>query len=367
MTFASPNTEQPMLHLVRYEALFKLIDDIQEFDDVAAITKRVATQWKYFANVAAWRLVVPNGNVYKVIDGVRGEARIDNVSAMSAWDQYHFDLRRPHLIHLNYPDGTVDAPEHLTGKGIVDVMVLPFTRQGECLGLLSVAARNEPFSELDNKFIRIFGKHLTDRLAGIILRRQTHRLLIEKATHDALTGLLNRGTIVDWLSSKLSLAKRSGAPLSVILVDIDFFKHVNDHYGHSAGDAVLQQVAQRLQDQTRDGDSLGRYGGEEFLVVLSPCDEDAVRLTAERFRQAIAQRPFTLPTKSELELGLTISLGTACTTDDLQDMSVEALLKLADDALYESKARGRNCVTAAAPRRGTTTEVADLLVAKPMV
>jgi hypothetical protein len=174
MRFAPPNTEQSMLHLVRYEALFKLIDDIQEFDDVAAITKTVATQWKYFANVVAWRLVVPNGNVFKVIDGIRGEAHIHNVAAMSAWDRHHWDLRRPHLIHLNHPDTTVDAPEHLIGKGIVDVMVLPFTRQGECVGLLSVAARNEPFGELDKKFIRIFGKHLTDRLAGIILRRQTH-------------------------------------------------------------------------------------------------------------------------------------------------------------------------------------------------
>lgn len=351
MSLAVPNTEQPTLQLVRYEALFKLIDDIQEFDDVATIAEKVATQWKYFANVAAWRLMVPNGKTYMVIDGVRGEALVQNVETISAWDQYHLDLRRPHLLALNGGEDTASVPEHLTGKGVVEIMVLPFTRHNDCVGLLSVASRNAPFSEIDNKFIRIFGKYLTDRIANILQRRQTNLLLIEKATHDALTGLLNRGTILDWLGSKLSLVKRTEAPLSVILIDIDFFKQVNDQYGHLAGDAVLQQMAQCLQEQTRDGDSLGRYGGEEFLVVLSPCDHAAAARAAERFRAAVEQRPFNLPTANGAELNLTISLGSACVEGDLRDTSVSTLLKLADEALYQSKAHGRNCVTAAPSSR----------------
>jgi diguanylate cyclase (GGDEF)-like protein len=348
MSFASPSTDHTTLQLVRYEALFKLIDDIQEFDDISTIAKKVATQWKYFANIVAWHLVIPNGNTFEVIDGFRGEAHINNVDKLCAWDQYHRDLRRPHLIQFNDGETAPEIPAHLVGKGIVNVMVLPFSRQGDCTGLLSVAARGMPFSELDKKFIRIFGKHLTDRFASIILRRQTHRLLVEKATHDALTGLLNRGTIVDWLGSKLALAKRASEPLSILLIDIDYFKRINDHHGHLAGDAVLQQVAQRLKEQTRDGDSLGRYGGEEFLVVLFPCDHEAAMLAAERVRKAIADSPFKLPAEEGKALDLTISLGMACTTGLPPETSIAALLKLADDALYRSKATGRNCVTAAA-------------------
>jgi diguanylate cyclase (GGDEF)-like protein len=347
MSLLSTAVEQHTLQLIRYEALFKLIDDVQAFDDLEQIARRVATQWKYFSNVAAWRMVVPDGDAFHVIDGVRGEARISNVAVLSNWDQRHMALGRPTLESISDPLATQGLPDHLTGNGIVDVMVLPFHREGRCIGLLSVAARNEPFSELDKKFNRIFGKHLADRIAGIVLRRQVTNLLVEKATHDALTGLLNRGTIVDWLNGKRALAKRTAEPLSVILIDIDFFKQVNDNFGHPAGDAVLCQVAKRLQEQTRDGDSLGRYGGEEFLVVLSPCSLEEAAMAAERFRVAIAHEPFALPGPVRRDINMTISLGLACSVGNPRDMSLEAMLKQADDALYISKTSGRNRTTAA--------------------
>ena len=349
MSHAPPFIEQQTLQLIRYEALFALIDDIQELDDLAQIAKRIATQWKYFANVAAWRLVVPDGSSFAVIDGLRGEACIQRTPVLHSWDDHHLYTRRPVHLCLDDPLMMRDLPEHLAVKGIVEVMVLPFHREGKCIGLLSLAARNKRFCDLDKKFIRIFGKYLVDRIAGILLRQQLTDLLVEKATHDALTGLLNRGTIIEWLGSKMALTRRTTDPLSVIMIDIDFFKRVNDHFGHPAGDAVLCQVAQRLQEQTRDGDSLGRYGGEEFLVVLFPCSLEEAELASERFRAAIAKMPFELPGAGKRDLNVTISLGIVCSDGSQQDISLEVLLKHADDALYASKSNGRNRVTVASP------------------
>jgi len=347
MSLAPPFFEQQTLQLIRYEALFALIDDIQEFDDVAQMAKRVATQWKYFANVAAWRMVVPDGSNFDVIDGLRGEACINKSPVLHPWDHHHMSVRRPVNMRLDDPFMMQNIPEHLAVTGTVDVMVLPFHREGKCIGLLSVAARNKPFCDLDKKFIRIFGKYLADRIAGILLRRQLTNLLVEKATHDALTGLFNRGTIIEWLGSKLALSRRTKEPLSVIMIDIDFFKQVNDRFGHPAGDTVLRQVAQRLQDQTRDGDSLGRYGGEEFLVVLFPCSLEEAELASERFRVAIGNMPFELPGTAKRDLDVTISLGVVCSDGGQQDISLEGLLKHADDALYTSKSNGRNRMTVA--------------------
>ncbi len=349
MSFAPPFIEQQTLQLIRYEALFALIDDIQEFDDLAQIAKRVATQWKYFANVAAWRMVVPDGSSFDVIDGLRGEASIYKISGLHPWDNHHMSMRRPVHMRLDDPLMMQDIPEHLVVKGIVDVMVLPFHQDSKCIGLLSLAARNKPFCDLDKKFIRIFGKYLADRISGILLRRQITNLLVEKATHDSLTGLLNRGTIIEWLGSKMALSKRTTDPLSVIMIDIDYFKRVNDCFGHPAGDAVLRQVAQRLQEQTRDGDSLGRYGGEEFLVVLFPCSLGEAELASERFRVAIEKMPFELPGATSQHINVTISLGIVCSDGSQQNMSLERLLKHADDALYDSKSNGRNCITVASP------------------
>ena len=335
------------MQLIRYEALFKLIDDIQQIDDIAEIASRAATQWKYFANVACWRMVVPNGSAFKVIDGARGKAQVQRLESLTEWDQFHWDFGLPKLVHLRDADDIPAPPEYMMGTDIVDIIVLPFVRMGVCSGLLSVSARNVPFTELDKKFICLFGQHFSDRIAGILLRRQATQLLTERATHDALTGLLNRGTIVDRLKNQLSLSRRTHAPLSIIIIDIDFFKHVNDRFGHLAGDAVLCEVARRIQEQTRDGDSLGRYGGEEFLVVLAPCDTDDVALAAERFRIAIEAADFAISDTASSKIKVPISLGTSCANGHENDLTANTLLKRADDALYASKAHGRNRVTAA--------------------
>lgn len=344
MTFTAQRDDNITQQLLRYEALFKLIDSISGLDDIHAIARQVATQWKYFANVAGWRMVVPSGPGFTLLDGIKSDAQVASVANLSAWDDHYWRLRLPRLLDARQPEALAHPPQALSGPTVCEVLVIPFVRAGQTMGLLSVAARNDPFTELDKKFIRIFGWHLADRIGTLLLRHQATRDLTDQATHDALTQLLNRGTVIQKLSSKLALAKRTGQPLGVIMLDLDFFKRINDQYGHPAGDQVLCEVSNRLQAQTRDGDSLGRYGGEEFLVVLYPCTEQEVALAAERFRQAIEEEPVMLAGCATNALALTISLGTTC-SDGQDAVQVERLLKQADDALYQSKAQGRNRVT----------------------
>lgn len=165
-----------------------------------------------------------------------------------------------------------------------------------------------------------------------------------KATHDALTSLWNRGMILDFLQREISRAARDrGNGVTIVLGDIDHFKQVNDSYGHSAGDAVLRQVAERLNASIRSYDAASRYGGEEFLVVLIGCPSRLAVGRAEHMRQIIQSQPFDTHAGP---LTVTMSLGIAG-TDDWAGLSAEPLIHEADLALYRAKELGRNrCVLA---------------------
>jgi two-component system cell cycle response regulator len=165
-----------------------------------------------------------------------------------------------------------------------------------------------------------------------------------KATRDALTGLWNRGTILAVLGSELSRSAQENAPVSLLLCDVDHFKSVNDVHGHLVGDEVLRQVAARLQDSVRSVDSVGRYGGEEFLIVLRGCPGAHLSGRAERVREAVACRPFPLESGS---LSMSISLGALAVEDWSPTAPIELLLKTIDNALYVAKSAGRNRVVLA--------------------
>ncbi len=178
---------------------------------------------------------------------------------------------------------------------------------------------------------------------------RTREALRQQATHDGLTGLLNRTTVMDKLDDELARSQRSGQPVGVLMVDIDRFKQINDTRGHLVGDAVLREAAQRLKTAARRYDSVGRYGGEEFLVVLPGCDGEAAEAQAERLREAIGGVPFT---SSGRPIPVTVSLGISCSPPS----APETLLRNADDALYEAKAGGRNRVVTRTPSTGVRLE-----------
>jgi diguanylate cyclase (GGDEF)-like protein len=165
-----------------------------------------------------------------------------------------------------------------------------------------------------------------------------------EATHDGLTGVANRATILDILRREMDRAEREGDHLGLVLVDIDHFKKVNDTYGHMVGDAVLHETTRHLRRSLRPYDHLGRYGGEEFLLVLPGCDAAAVAALAERIREWIARNP--IPVEG-VTVPVTISLGTATSGPDGKSpdrRNVELLLRAADAALYRAKESGRDRV-----------------------
>lgn len=333
----TPWNELAIQQLVRYEALFKLLEDIQMLDDLGQIAQRAATQWKYIAAVADWRLVLAHDDRFIAIDAQRGEAAIADLQELPPWDRSHWDAGRPALLRTGMAAGVPAPPGN-------ECLVLPFMRAGHCMALLTVVAHKEPLGDLDMKFIRLFGGYLADRLSALLLQAKATRLLVDKATHDRLTGLSNRGAIVDHLGSQLAVARRTGRAVGVILADIDHFKAINDVHGHLVGDAVLRELARRLMARARDGNGVGRYGGEEFLFVLYPCNPQELAAAAERFRRVVADTPFHGLGKEGVDLLVTISLGTA-STEDQDDVAMDCLLNQADEALYRSKAGGRNRVT----------------------
>jgi two-component system cell cycle response regulator len=163
-----------------------------------------------------------------------------------------------------------------------------------------------------------------------------------QATHDPLTDLWNRAQVLAELERELARQARHGGALAVALADLDHFKWVNDTHGHAAGDAVLRQAAQRMRQALRNCDLLGRYGGEEFLIVLPGCDLAAAACGAERLRELIAARPMRA---GELLLPVRVSIGVAAGDGEVRDPA--CLIAAADQALYRAKELGRNRVALA--------------------
>jgi diguanylate cyclase (GGDEF)-like protein len=163
--------------------------------------------------------------------------------------------------------------------------------------------------------------------------------LERQATHDHLTGLWNRGMIFGQLGLALERARREQKPIAVIMVDIDKFKEFNDRHGHTVGDQILKTVAARIRGVLRPYDGMGRYGGEEFLLVIEGCDAVVTHDVAERAREAVAATPIEA---GILRLNATVSLGVAW--QDRAPASTDGLVDAADQALYRAKAAGRNRV-----------------------
>lgn len=190
---------------------------------------------------------------------------------------------------------------------------------------------------------------------GLMLRRlqaeleEKNRELARLAATDPLTGLPNRRSFDANLQREITGAKRYDDPLSLVLLDVDEFKSVNDRFGHDVGDEVLREIAGRLRDACRAGDTVARIGGEEFGLILTRTSSEGASAVAERTRALVSER---IVDSSAGPLGVTVSAGVACAGGDI-GFDAGELFRAADDALYASKNAGRNRVTIGhrAPRR----------------
>ncbi|MBI5026477.1 MAG: diguanylate cyclase, partial [Nitrospirae bacterium] len=221
---------------------------------------------------------------------------------------------------------------------IGSLLGIPLLLRNTVIGGLFVANKQggEPFTQEDEDLLLMLGLQAVTAIENARLYTKT----VELATTDELTGVSNRRVFMEELSREAARAGRYNLAFSLLMIDIDHFKWVNDSHGHPAGDAVLKSLARILKGQVRQVDIVARYGGEEFAIILPETSIDGARVVGERIRAAIASTPFSID--HEKNIGVTVSVGISCFPESAQ--SVELLIERADQALYTAKREGRNRV-----------------------
>ena len=242
-----------------------------------------------------------------------------------------------------------DSTRRIVREGMRSSLTCPLIAVGKPVGFIFFSstkpnayedAHQDLFSRIAGQLSVILDK---SRLYQRVL--EVNRSLLDakselehQATHDVLTNLWNRGAILEVLDKELSRSRRESRPLSVVMADIDRFKQLNDTHGHQAGDAVLSEVAHRLRSSLRTSEWVGRYGGEEFLIVVYPCDENQALRVMERLRRRVGSRAIDAGGDN---IGTTISLG-AAVGPNRGRIDADTFLRVADQALYRAKKAGRN-------------------------
>lgn len=209
----------------------------------------------------------------------------------------------------------------------------------------------KPFEYNELKVRLRAGRRIVELHSELLEVREKLRI---QATRDSLTSAWNRPSILEILDRELARSVREKRPLGLVMFDLDHFKKVNDTLGHLAGDVVLRETARRISSTLRAYDSFGRYGGEEFLIVLPGCDEHDTKAHAERTRHVLASELFeadSVPIKVTASFGATAVVPGMFTT-------ARAMIRTADDALYRAKSEGRNLVSYIELVEGATSEAA---------
>lgn len=284
-----------------------LSSHLEEWGFPFTIAKDGSEAWTLLQRPDSPRLVLLDW-VLPDIDGIELCRRIRLASTANSYS---------YIILLTGKDGKQDLLEAMQA-GADDYLVKPFDR-------------------LELKARLLVGKRIVDLHKELVSARESMRYA---ATHDSLTGLMNRGETLDFLNRELERAKRSRKPLSVILADVDHFKKVNDTLGHLYGDEALKEIATRLRSKLRVYDGVGRYGGEEFLLILADCDLMSALIKADELLTCVGSKPIVSSLASS---NITVSMGVAVSTDHRAG-DISSLLNQADRGLYAAKQNGRNRV-----------------------
>jgi diguanylate cyclase (GGDEF)-like protein len=308
--------------LKQYELIRKLAEAVSWEEMSPSLEKAL----KYFFRVEGWSVHLTDS---------RGELQfIQRRGAAPELRGEDLAKKEPFLYAFVAPNGP-NAPKGGLALGI------PLWRLHERIGMLLLKIPDMPadqqsalLSEANN-----FGVQLIFAMAKAKLFRE----LDLRSRTDGLTGLLRRGPFEERLKEEVARARSFRSTFSILMIDIDHFKHLNDTYGHQVGDEVLKTVAQRLREGIYETDVIARYGGEEFICLLPRSDPAGLRIKADQLRQRVANQAFVIGLEA---IQVTMSVGIAHFPQDGQ--TAEAVLGAADRALYAAKAAGRNCVVEAA-------------------
>lgn len=286
--------------------------------------------------------------------GYQVEAATDGLEALEMLNREN----APTLAILDWMMPGLEGPQvcqrlrQYSHRPYVYVLLLTARSQKEDLltGLESGADDylTKPFDAQELRARLHVGERILDLQESLIAAREELRF---RATHDALTSISNRAVVLEALAREQARQFREGGSFGIILADLDHFKNVNDTFGHQCGDAVLKEASHRIVRCVRPYDTVGRYGGEEFLIVVPSSDACGTMGLAERIRKAISSEPIVT---DAAELRVTASLGVAVSSAK-EAVEPPALLHLADGALYSAKEQGRN--------RSELAKVAELATA----
>ncbi len=263
------------------------------------------------------------------------------VESLTGLAPQYVALRRPWLGAYAACDHQLIMPEADT---IRSVAIIPLRHRGKLLGSINFGSLDENRFTGDDaaEFLAHLGVIASYCVENVVNRAR----LLRSGFTDVLTGWHNRRYLHVRLKEELARARRDGTRIVCLMLDVDHFKRVNDTFGHAAGDAVLRELAQRIDSQVRASDVAARYGGEEFVVLLPDTDTQSGVLLAERIRKAVAALPYELPSGDRVEMTASIGIASivpAPGTGDLKTLG-ESLIARADVALYQAKAGGRDQV-----------------------
>jgi diguanylate cyclase (GGDEF)-like protein len=322
--------EHERLNLLELDFLKKLQLMIGETEDPAFVMKNSFALLKNFLNFQAFATLMLQGediNI-QIYPNVGSDARLMECITTSLMSKVPERSRVEKQISDMMAIGKDTLPTDGSKYNYMTVDISSRDRTYGYAGLYRVL----PFHENEEAIFNRFCSNIAMTLEKISLFNEIKTLSI----HDGLTGIYNHAFIVEALKDEVERSKRYGSLLSVVLFDIDDFKKVNDTYGHLAGDAVLQKLAELFKGSLRAIDIVGRYGGEEFLAMLPETDGINGYIVAERFRERIEKETFAY---GEETIKITISGGVAQYTSG---MDVNKLIKVADDNLYAAKREGKN-------------------------
>ncbi len=237
--------------------------------------------------------------------------------------------------------------------------MIPLKHKGELLGSINFGSADE--SRFTREHATDFFAHL-GAIASFALENVVNRArLLRSGFTDVLTGWNNRRYLQVRLTEELARARRDGSNLVCLMLDIDHFKNVNDTYGHAGGDAVLKELAQRIESQVRASDIAARYGGEEFVVLLPATEVESGRLLAERIRKAVSADAIEIGEGKDITITASIGIASIAPGRDIEDLKTagESLLARADVALYSAKSSGRDQVAVEQPPGSEPAAVAE--------